>query len=199
MIHEISTEVATRLKAAGCPIEVVDGPPWAETTWGGERIMFTLDEGGDSFGPVQGTHVNPRLVAVRSVAFFVRISAQSKRAGALFFEHTRRVEAILDQVIVALSDVCRLREQPLQIRSGKWLPVKDLEKSTMAAGAVYELSATVGRGISRKNWQGEAAEEITITEGLIKTTAYASAKGGDPTDSNDDGVPDNAETIATEV
>lgn len=195
MIHEIMIETQARLRAQGCPIECVDGPPWGETSWSGERIVFTLDDGGDSFETVRGGHVNPKQVTVRMMAFTVRIYAQAKKAGAMFFEHTRRADAILDQVLVALSEACQVRKQPVQFRGGKWLPIKDLEKSTVFAGAVYELSAVVPRGVTKKDWDGDALEEITITEGLIKNTVKARLQGTADDDDDPITVPATAETV----
>lgn len=199
MLHEIVNECNARLAAAGCPVQVEDGPYAEETTWGKERIVLSHDTGGgDSFGPPIGARGNPHMALSMEVGFVARVYAKSGRRGALYFEHVRRAYKIVHAFSIAITNVCRARKQACTLQGGRIVQVVDLNKSFNDAGVVYEITGRIGMAVFDAKWDGEGNEEITVGADLIKTTAYASAQGGDPTDSNNDGVPDNAENVWTE-
>lgn len=192
MLHEIANECNVLLAADGCPVRVEDGPYVEETRWAGEKIVLSYASSGDSFGPVRGSHRNPQQVGIISIAFVARIYVQSARKGALYFEHVRRLHKIRDSFLIALLTTCRTRSQECTLQGGKLVQVKDLTGSFNEAGVVYEITGSIPAAISRYDWAGEAAEELVIVDGLIVTTAYAAL---DPTDDNDNGIPDNAQQV----
>lgn len=179
MIHQLGAELQAALVAVSCPIPVVDGPePTSTTTWGRERIVIARDEDGDSFGPVRSQHKNPKQRMVRNVGGKVTIYAQSAKAGAMRFEHERRAELLLDVVLVALADVIIARPSGWTVGKGKFIQPPDLEKSERPAGAVYELTFTVERGVAKRTWAGDISPEHTLGEGGLTSCTHVSSQGG---------------------
>ncbi len=179
MIHEIGLELQAALVVRECPFRVVDGPePTATTTWGRERIV--LEYGDDfKFGPVRSQHKNPQHAGSMTIPAKATIYAQSTRAGAMRFEHERRALLAARQVYVALEKVLRLRKNPPTIKSGRFVPPPDLEKSERPAGAVFEIEFEFLTGVPDLTWAGEARPEHTLGEGDIRSCTHVSSRGGD--------------------
>ncbi len=163
MIHEIGLELVAKLKVQKCPvITVVDGPEVVKTTtFGKERIVLEHDEGGDSFGGARGATRNPNQRFTRTMGMKLTIYAQSVGAGAMPFEHRRRAEHILDLVLVAMDEIAKARANAWEPKGGKFVVPDDLAGSEVIGGAVYELSFSFDRGVSKRTWEGAKRPEIT--------------------------------------
>lgn len=189
MIHEIRRELSAALSALGCPFPVVDGPEGTQTTtFGRERIVFERDEtAGDSFVEPRSQKINPRLYKVRNIALKISIFAQSVAAGAASWEHQRRAEHVLHQVLVSLEEIASARKNGLKWGTGRFVRPKDLEASEVLKGAVYEIKLTFEQGIVRRTWAGAAAPEFTLGAGSMRSITKVSQ-------GNNDDVPPGAET-----
>ena len=164
MIHEIGIELQTKLRSAGCPLSVVDGPePTKTATWGRERIVIER-AGGDKFGHAISQAKNPKHRMTQQTGAKLTIYAQSVRAGALHFEHERRAQHVLDLVLVALSEIQSLRKgrDAFIPDSGDFITPPDLEASERRGGAVYELRFTVPRAIAVQTWAGDARPQVAL-------------------------------------
>ncbi len=195
MIHEIGVELQAALRAQGCPFSVVDGPEQTQTTtYGRERIVIAHDDGGDSFSSPKGHAINPRLYGIRNIGVKITIYAQRVGVGATEFEHRRRAEQVIDMVIVALTDIAATRKNGFAIKGGKFVEPADLEKSTAAAGSVYELQLTWERGIAKRKWDGSKRPEAAVGDGMITSATKVSLRGGVDDDDDPTTVPASAET-----
>ncbi|MCL2724852.1 MAG: hypothetical protein FWD69_10495 [Polyangiaceae bacterium] len=179
MIHEIGIDLGKELAKKGCPIRVVDGPEATTTTTGArERIVIEHDEdGGDSFSNVLSQHKNPKQRMIRHIGTKITIYAQSPHAGAKPWEHRRRVEHVLDLVLVALSDVLKVRRNGYVITKGSLIQPDDLAKSEVIAGAVYDLRVSIERGVYDLTWAYEARPEVTLTGIKSRTQVSLSGSG----------------------
>ena len=163
MIHEIAIELQTALRAVDCPLAVVERESTKTTTFGRERIVLEHAEGGgDTFGAVRGTHVNPKHRFTRTIALQVTIYAQSLKAGALEWEHRRRAEHILDLAVVAIDDIAKRRRNTLVLGGGGFIVPEDLQDSERHGGAIYQLSLTFDRAIHAQTWAYEIQPEVTV-------------------------------------
>lgn len=164
MIHEIGLELQKELRSKLCPIPVVDGPePTNTATWGRERIVIERDrDAGDRFGYVRSQHKNPKHVMTRSIGCKIRIYVQSAAAGALPFEHERRCDLVIDQVLVAMHKIAGARRNDWTPGAGKTVDPVDLEDSERRGGSVYELSFTFDRGVYEQTFKGEIQPEATL-------------------------------------
>jgi len=187
MIHEIGKEIAAQLVAKKCPLPVFDGPEPTQTTTGArERIIIEHDEnGGDGFSFAASQHKNPRMRGVRNIGVTITIYAQAPNAGGTHWEHRRRAEHVLDLVTVALYDVLKIRRNGFTIKKAGFIQPPDLAKSETIAGAVYQMTLTIERGIFDQTWAYENRPQATIAEGQIKSHTEASIANGS-------GAPDTA-------
>lgn len=195
MIRELAVELGKYLKTQGCPIPVIDGPELhATTTWGRERVVVEHDlDGTDSFGPVRSQHSNPKAVAVRNQAVKATIYVQSAGAAARVFEHRRRANNVLDQVLGGLRTISAERKNQIQLSSGRFFVPEDLEGAAVHAGAAYELKFTFERTVPFETFQGEIQPEAAPGTWGMKSTTKVSRAGGADDDGNDNTVPANAE------
>lgn len=178
MIREIGVELSAKLKERGVPFVVEIGPEKTATaSYAIERIVIGHDrDGADRFLPVRSQHPNPKHHSTRSMACVITIYAKSPRAGALQWEHDRRANDALDQVIVALDEIAQTRKNAWQLASGRFVTPDNFKDSDQAAGAVYELKFFFERGVRAQTWRGEARPEITL-EGIKNTDAITTANG----------------------
>lgn len=190
MIHEIGRELEAALLAQGCPFKVVDGPEaTAPVTYRDSRIVIERDEAaGDSFVLPASQTINPKMYAVRNIAVKITIYAQSAAAGAVPFEHRRRVERVLDMVIISMIEIAAIRKNGIKFTGGRFVQPTDLEKSEAIAGATYELKLTFERGVTKKTWAGAIQPEFTIVVGTIQNSTAVSRAFG-PDDDNDPNTP----------
>lgn len=180
MIHEIGLELAARLKDRGCPFIVVDGPEPTETvTFGRERIVLEYDEeAGDGFGPVKGTHKNPKHRMTVSWGGKISIYAKSPGASSLYFEHQRRALRVRDQVLVGMEEVAVARKNAWRPNKGGFTRPEDLKDSEKLAGAVYVLAFTFYRAVMVLTWAGSARPTATLGDDFpIKNTTNISLPG----------------------
>lgn len=174
MIHDIGQALQAQLRAAGYKSAlVVDGPESVETaTWGRERIVIEHDlEGSDRFSHVRSQRRNPDHVATREVAAKIRVYAQSTKQGALDWEHRRRAEKIVDQVVIALGKISQ-GSQPIynvwEPTTGRFFTPPDFELAARSGGAAYELGVTFARAIFVKTFAGDIAEEVAVGSGNVE-------------------------------
>lgn len=172
MIHEIGVEIGAALAEQGCPIKVVDGPESTTPTTGArERIVIEHDEdAGDTFTNVKSQHRNPKMRAIRNIGAKITIYAQAVNANAVHWEHRRRCEHILDLVYVALNLVLMTRQNGYRITKARFIQPADLKPSEQIAGAVYEITLTIERGVYEQTWKGEKQPEGTLS-GIGSTTS----------------------------
>jgi hypothetical protein len=194
MLHEIGRELGAVLAANGCPFVVVDGPEQVTAaTWGRRRIVIEHDAGGDSFSAPRNATRNPRIYQVRNIGVKLTIYAQSTATGARPFEHRRLAEQVLDQVVVALTDIAAVRRNAVKFTGGKFIQPADLDKSEFPPGVAYELTFTFDRGITGVTWAGAAEPETTITPGRVKSITKVSRVGTPDNDNNPNTPPPTAE------
>lgn len=183
MIREIGVEIGAKLAAQGCTFKVYDRDLTDTTAPIKERVVIERDyEAGESFAAPPSQKLNPTMPLARNMAAKIRIYAKSPKANALQWEHERHLDAMLDQVLVALNDVIVARKNSYQIGRGKFFLLADAKSSEQIAGAVYELPFTVSRGIYRTTWKGEATPEVEITEGMIRSRTNVSLANGPDVD-----------------
>lgn len=191
MIHALGVELQAQLRAKGCPVRVADGPEPAprDVSWANERIVVENDPNGDRFGGVKSQHGNPKQVATCQVGVRITIYAKAPSAAATF-EHRERAEHIRDLVIAALK---RIAPVNCTLGGGRHVPIDDLAKSEIEAGAKYELLVTFDRGIEERTWKGDARPEMTLGAGQIRSTTKVSRQGADD-DGDPTTIPAGAET-----
>lgn len=162
MIHEVGVELGTQLVRQKCPFPVVDLPePTQDAAWR-ERVVIGPADGGDAFDAVVGAHIHPKHHATRQLAVTVTIYAASPRSGAYPWEHRRRVDRVLDCVVIGLRNVLATRKNRLQVKSGKYVTPKDLQGAEIPSGAGYELTIMVDRAIMELDFAGNARPVRTI-------------------------------------
>lgn len=167
-MHELALELATELRSVGCPLAVVEGPEPSDTaTWGRERIVIRYDAG-DRFTSPRSQRPTPKHRFDRVVACKLTIYAQSPRAGTMVWEHRRRAEHVLDLVLCALAEI--LRRNQFTPVSGGFVDPPDAQGTQTRAGAVYELSWTMGRAVIHQAWDGTLEETAPGLGGLTSTT-----------------------------
>jgi hypothetical protein len=177
MLHEIGREIETAIRAKGCPFPVIDGPePTNTTTFARERIVIEYTN--DSFAAPMTQHVRVRHVMRRMIGAKISIYAQSGKPSAQPFEHRRRAEHVLDQVLVALTDVVRARMNNCEISSGGFVQPGDLEGSDNQGGALYVLEFTIDRSVFEQRFTGEVAPTVVLT-GKAKTVSEIRGPQGD--------------------
>ena len=197
MLHEIGRELETKLGAQGCPLKVVDGPEaTTSTTWSRERVVIGHDEDGrDSFSGARTQSVNPVVLGVLNQAVKISIYAQASAPGAAMFEHRRRSLRAAHMIYIALEEIRSTRKNGVVWTGGRFVQPFDLEKSPSPAGAVYEMTLTWERGISKLTWAGADQDEFTITATNLTSTSKASLASGPDDDDDPNTVPATAETI----
>lgn len=194
MIHEIGVELAARLVVSGTPFPVVDGPESTKTaTWGRERIVIERS-GGDSFSAARSQHINPKHRRTRNIGGKITIYAQSPLSGATNFEHERRAEAVLDQVLVALDYVAAVRKNSWTPTGGEFVAPEDIKDSERRGGAVYELRFTFERAVMARTWANANRPEFTFGAGTLSSTTKVSMAHGADDDNDPNTVPATAET-----
>jgi len=189
MIHEIGVELGAQISAKGCPFPVVDGPEYRPTTtFARERIVIEHNpSSGDAFTqPGEGARhqadLNPRTLMSRVIGVKITIYAKSPTRAAIYWEHKRRAEQVLDMVLCGLYKVVKIRKNLLSVKSGKFVLPDDLKESETPGGAVYELLITVDRGVADRNWDGTAGPTVTVPTGMIKSKTQASDEEGGETE-----------------
>lgn len=164
MIHEVGVQISQTFATKGCPFVVIDGPEFRKTTtFARERVVIEHDPSGDSFVPRHQTDRNPRTRLTRNTGVKVTIYAQNPRAGAIYWEHVRRAEHVLDMVLIAIDLIAKARQNIAVFRSGKFVYPVDLKESETPGGAVYELYLTLDRGVADRNWDFTAQPTAEIT------------------------------------
>lgn len=195
MMHEIGVELAARFAATKTPIPVVDGPEQTKTaTWGRERVVIERS-GSDSFDASRSQHINPKHRRTRTVGGKITIYAQSPLSGATNFEHERRAEAILDQVLVGLDYVAAARKNRWSPSRGQFVAPEHIKESERRGGAVYELQFTFDRAVIDRTWANEIRPEFTLGAGKLTSTTRVSMGPFDQTNA----PPDTAETACGAV
>jgi len=177
MIREIAAELQVILRTQKCPVPVFEGPePTETTTWGRERVVIEHDVNGrDSFIGPRSQGLNPRLAQVRIQALTATIYVQSAKAGARVFEHRRRANAVLDQIVAGLLDIGALRRNDVVFTGGKFFTPKDLEGTDVPGGAAYELTFTFERGITKANFvDAKQPEALPGQYGVANSTQVGS-------------------------
>lgn len=194
MMHELGVELAVRLAVSGTPVAVVDGPEQTKTsTWGRERIVIERS-GSDSFSSARSQHINPKHRRTRTVGGKITIYAQSPVSGATNFEHERRAEAILDQVLVAMDYVAAVRKNAWTPTGGEFVTPEDIKESDRRGGAVYELRFTFDRAVMARTWANANRPEFTFGAGSLQSTTQVSMAHGADDDNDPNTVPATAET-----
>ncbi len=177
MIHEIVKELASEVAARKCPVRVLERETTTTTTWGRERIV--IDEPGpDQFLASRGVHVNPPHRRAWIMGCTAMIFAQATRAGALEWEHRRRAREIAETVIAGLYAIARKRRNALDLRSGQFVTIPDLEQSERFAGVLYVVSFGFERPVRDQDFNGEVAPEATLGDVAIRNTTNVYGPNG---------------------
>lgn len=189
MIHEIAVELRAALVANGCPVPVVDSRDASERGQANavprERIVVgrVIGEPEPIVGP-KGTGRNPIHIRDRHLAAKVTIWAQSPRPGALSFEHERRCDTIVDQVIGQLVKVLSARKNGgSALGAGRMVEPVDAKGAEIPNFAVYEIPFSVPRAVEMRTWAGAAATEATLggVGGItLASSTTTSLPGDDP-------------------
>lgn len=164
MLHEIGVELEAQLEARGCVFPVIDGPEFRPTvTFARERIVLEYDmTGTEGYLAKHNSKINPTARYTRNMACKATIYVKAPKPGALYMEHQRRAEHVLDQVIVGLQKVALPRQNIFLPTSGHFKLPDDLKESETPGGAVYELFFNFDRGIVDQNWNFSPDPTATI-------------------------------------
>lgn len=177
MIYEITREIEAYLRAHKCPIDVVYGPETTKpTSWGRERIVIEND-GSDKFPGARSQALNPPLTTCRVMALKATIYARSATPGGRPFEHRRRADMILDQVLCAIRYVACIRKNGYDYTGGSFIVPEDMADSDVHGGAAYELAFTFERGVTEANFKGEILPEAAEGAWGISSTTKVSEPG----------------------
>ena len=164
MIHAIGSDLGLFFKSAGCPIPIVDGPEFRPTTtFARERVVIEHDPNGDNFASRHRADTNPRTRLTRDVGVKITIYAQQPSKGAIYWEHVRRAEHVLDIVLIGIDKIAKTRRNIVVFKSGKFIYPEDMKESETPGGAVYELLFTFDRGVADRTWDGAADPTVTIS------------------------------------
>lgn len=185
MIREIAKEVNELLEAKGVPIKVLVDEPVNEssTTFARERAVLAHADGpgADRFSGVLSQRSRDQQYFVREAGYTLTIYAKSPKSGALYFEHQRRANDFLDQLLIAFSIVAGTRRNSFVPTAGGFVASADLEGSPHPGGARYVLAFTFSRAVIPRTWDGELAPTVTFGDGsspsdvTIKSTTKVSA------------------------
>lgn len=188
MIRELAREVTEILRQRSIPIEVFADEPVgaASTTFARERAVLEHAEGpgADRFEPVRSQRSRDSHYFTRTVGYTLTIYAKSPKEGALSWEHKRRANDFLDQILIAFSDVAATRRNEFAPLGGGFVPSDDLEGSEHPGGARYVLALTFTRAVIPRTWKGELAPTATfgdgtnpsdVTIGSVTRVSYAEA------------------------
>lgn len=180
MIHEIGVDLLAQLRAHGVPFDVVDGPDRRPTTtFDRSRIVIEEDrESTESFGAPKAPGQNPVIRWTRTMSCRLTIYAKSNAKGAMYWEHRRLCEHILDQVLIGLYNLAKVRKNIVTLKSGKFIDPPDLEKSETPGGAVYVLFFNFDRGVPDVTWAGAAAPTTVISPQMLGAPALTFAAAG---------------------
>lgn len=175
MLHEVGVDLQASIGSRGCPFPVIDGPEYRPTgTFGRERIVIEYS-GDDGF---VSTHkpggLKPLTFYTRKQAAKITIYAQSPRKGAIYWEHQRRAEKVLDFVLVGLYKVASKRANVLALQSGQFVLPEDLKAAETPGGAVYELKFTFDRAVADRIWD-DAADPTTVMDATAVTATETGA------------------------
>lgn len=177
MIHAIGEQLATALAAASIPIPVVDGPERRKTTTFARERVVLEHFGEDRIQPKHKATVNPQARMSRVVSYKATIYAQHPAKGAAEFEHRRRCEQILDQVLVGLDVIVKARANILSWSSGKFVIPEDMKDAETLGGAVYELTFTIDRVVTTATFTGAKAPEATVGPTTITNQTQVTVNG----------------------
>ena len=185
MIHEIGVELKAALAANGCPLVVVDGPEYGASVLSPvERVVIERDRDRDEpvVGP-KGAGRNPRHAFDRVLAAKVTIYARDTRSGAAHYEHERRADDLVDEVLVALQKVIRTRKNAgFGIGAGRWVTLEDAKGTPVTTFAVYSIPFTVPRAVEARTYAGAAATEVDLgPTGAVLTNVVRISEQGDST------------------
>lgn len=187
MMHLIGKELQAELESRGCPYKVHDRETATPTTWAHPRIVIEHDS--DTFGAPLGLSYNPKRHYERIVGGKITIFAKSARPGAQEFEHRNLAEEVVDQVLVGMRYVAARRLNRYTVGAGRFVPLKDLEKSDAQGGAVYELRFTFSRAVSERQWSGDFQPEATIAGFSSRTSVSRNGAADDDNDPNTPAAP----------
>lgn len=192
MIYSFTKQLAALLKAQGVPFPVVFGAePTDPVAASRERIVVEQvhDEKPDTFGGPMALHSNPPMPRVRSVGIRFRVFARANLAGAAWHDHAERAEHAVDEIIAETDYMARAERTQVSFDRGGFVTPKDENGTLVWSGAVYEFDAKIDRGIFRRSWAGDAAEEVVIGPppdvGITSTTKVSTAPGYAGTPPND--------------
>lgn len=179
MIHAIGEQLATALQTAGIPIPVIDGPERRPTTTFSRERVVLEHFGEDTIISKHRADRNPQTRFSRVVAYKATIYAQNPSKGSAEFEHRRRAEAMVDQVIIALDAIVKARQNLMEWKSGKFVTPDDMKSAETLGGAIYELTFTIDRGVTNASWTGQASPQATGLS-LTNTTKVTISDTGTP-------------------
>lgn len=180
MIHEIGVELGKELASKGCPFAVIDGPEERPTTtFARERVVIEHDPSGDSFGSRHTADKNPRTRLTRITGVKITIYARHPNGGAIYWEHKRRAEHVLDMVLIGIDVIAKTRKNLCAFKSGKFVKPEDLKDSETPGGAMYELLFTFDRGVADRNWDGTAQPTATVGDGTMRNRTVVGDSDGD--------------------
>lgn len=183
MIHELTKRLQASLTDRKVPFAVYEREATKPATWARERIVVEYDDktGDDFRSPISQT-TNPKVRMVRSVSAKLTIYAQSTRGGAEDFEHRRRANRVLDQVLVSLAEIfSALPGLPFLPTGGAFVTPEDLAGTERYGGAVYELRFAVPRAIAAVTWTSDELPTATVgADGVsIRGTTVVKIAGSD--------------------
>lgn len=179
MIYEVCREIESYLHAHKCPLDVVYGPEQTKQVgWARERIVIENDFGGsDKFPGPRSQNLNPPLTTVRVQALKATIYARSCVPGVQPFEHRRRADLILDQLLCAIRFVACNRKNGYDWTGGSFFVPDDVAEADVHGGAAYELTFTIERGVTEANFKGEIQPEAAQGQWGITSKTKVSEPG----------------------
>lgn len=192
MIHEIGRELETAIAAKGCPFKVFDREATKPLTWGRNRIVIERAPE-DKVNPPRFQSRVPKVHWVRDIVGTITIFAQSSVTGALEFEHERLCDEVVDQVLIAMRGVAGARRNGLTITKSTRVPIADLAASEKVGGVAHQITFSIERAVSEREWDGTLQAEFEIPADGIQSVTKVSYTGSDD-DGDINTAPASAET-----
>lgn len=164
--------IGERWVARKFPFPIVYGPELHKRGSFDTTVVFQRDESqNDTIGSPQGFQRNPRKHYTRKLAVEVRIYAKSSLPDAMIGDHERLCEQLVDALCVLLDEWCtEAKAGEPEFSEARYLRAAELEEEFQSwPGRVYVLRFRVGRGVTARDYLGEAQPQGTMT-GFQNTT-----------------------------
>jgi hypothetical protein len=151
-----------------------------QTPLANSHIVVSRDRGtGDNFMGAESNTRNPNVVQTFGLGSKCRVYAKSTLAGANIWDHERLAGKIMDQIVIALTEIIVARKNEFRPSIARLLTAAELKEPELQrwAGVVYELKFKINRSILDVPYDGESADEATMGTGITTVGATIDTSG----------------------